>query len=551
MRFRWLFSLTFLVLTTTAPARGENASKTPLPTVVVRVHSLEKVIDNIKLAVELAGQENVAPQIEGLIKTKIGPNGLEGIDLTRPLAAYVRIGQDLEGNLGAIMIPVVNEKAFLGLLESLNVNFAKDKNGVYTVKIGAPVDISFRFAHKYAYISVLKLNSEALNLENLVPPQQVFSVQSDAVLSATIRLDQIPEAARFIASVKLEEELSKLREKKLPGETSTQRELRKLALEEIVKRFQNLLRDGSALNGELEINRSSGEFTLNFGLSAKSGSELARDIQALANHKNLFGALQGPDSALWALVHLTLPDAVKKAWADVFDEGVEKGLATIQDPAQRRQAKAVAMDIAPTVKAGEIDAAFNLAGPNKNNRYSIIAALKLQNGAKLGKTLTDLAEGVLKALPQAQRAKIKLYATTVNGIPIHRFDIQDSFDAKLRGLLGDDNPIYLAFREDGVFLTLGDAGLDVLRKALASKGGVAAAPLQFEVSLARLIPVLAKSEEHQEIARKIFSGGETGKVRVAVEGGSSLRLRLTSRLSVLRVVGHISARAQAGLGIGD
>ena len=65
---------------------------------------------NIKLIVQLAsGKENVAQQIEGLIKTKIGPNGLEGIYLKRPFGDG-RIGKEIEDVAGVIMLPIADHR---------------------------------------------------------------------------------------------------------------------------------------------------------------------------------------------------------------------------------------------------------------------------------------------------------------------------------------------------------------------------------------------------------------------------------------------------------
>src|SRR6266850_786593 len=74
------------------------------PAVVVRVKSLDVLVQNVNLVVRLVGQEEYAKQIEGLIKSKIGKKGLEGIDPTRPFGAYVRFGKNLDDVSGAILI---------------------------------------------------------------------------------------------------------------------------------------------------------------------------------------------------------------------------------------------------------------------------------------------------------------------------------------------------------------------------------------------------------------------------------------------------------------
>src|SRR5581483_1464986 len=116
MRRRWLGSLAVLLfLLPPAPARAQEP-----PAIVVRVRSLDSVLQNARQLVTLTGEEAAARQIEGLLKAKVGTKGIEGIDPARPLGAYVRFGKDIEDISGAVLVPIADEKAFLDLLERLN-----------------------------------------------------------------------------------------------------------------------------------------------------------------------------------------------------------------------------------------------------------------------------------------------------------------------------------------------------------------------------------------------------------------------------------------------
>src|SRR5262245_20814914 len=143
--------VTLLLLGTAAP---RVAAQTKPPTIVFRVRSLDTVVENVKLLVSLAGREEVANQVEGLIKTKVGAKGLEGVDPTRPFGGYARLGNEITDVFGAVLVPIADEKAFLSLLENLNVPFTKGKDGIYTVQ-GPGIDAYFRFANKYLYVTAL------------------------------------------------------------------------------------------------------------------------------------------------------------------------------------------------------------------------------------------------------------------------------------------------------------------------------------------------------------------------------------------------------------
>src|SRR5207237_314735 len=161
MRMRWLPALALVGLAAAPlPARaGEKPDKAPM--VVVRIRSIDAVLDNVKLLATLAGKEEFGRQLEGIIKAKTGPKGLEGIDTKRPLGFYTRIGSDLSDVAGVAMIPVSDEKAFLSLLENVGFPAKKAADGAYTIEPTGPlpVPLEFRFGNDYAYFTAINVDA--------------------------------------------------------------------------------------------------------------------------------------------------------------------------------------------------------------------------------------------------------------------------------------------------------------------------------------------------------------------------------------------------------
>src|SRR4051812_16339936 len=121
MRVRW-FSCLALVGLMAVPvlARAGDDKQDSAPTLVFRVRSIDTIFENVKFLARMAGKEDLGQQIEGVIKAKTGPRGLEGIDTRRPFGVYSHLGDDISEAAGVVMVPVADEKAFLGLLENLN-----------------------------------------------------------------------------------------------------------------------------------------------------------------------------------------------------------------------------------------------------------------------------------------------------------------------------------------------------------------------------------------------------------------------------------------------
>lgn len=527
---RWLTPLVLLgVLVFPVASRAADQAKAP-PTVTVRIRSLDTVIDQVKTAIALAGREEMGRQIDGLIRTKIGAKGLEGIDPTRPLGGYARLAKDLDEVAAVVLVPIADQAAFLSLLENLNLKVRKDRNGIYTVSTGTPIEVYFRFAHKYLYAT--GLNPANIAEANLIDPAQLFGNKDLPALTASLRLDQIPEAARQVALAQVEQKLSEIQDKKDKGETDKQHAFKVQLAKEMLNHVTAVLTEGVELSLGLQLDKKSNQLEITSRLTGKKGSKLATAIAAVSQNQSRAAGVLHKDAAVNGLVHLGMPASLLNAFEAVIDEAMAKSLANINDEGKRKQAERLLQALAPSIKAGELDGAFSFIGPGDSKHYTLVAAVKLRQGAQLGKTLRELAEDMLKGIPPAERAKVNLDAESAGTVKIHRLDFQATYDAKAKAVFGA-NPLYFAFRDDAAFLAIGDKALAGIRDAITATPD-RTEPLVLEVSLARLAPLLGKTDEQKEALRKVFADGDDGLVRVTVAGGQGLRLHLTTRLSVVQ-----------------
>ena len=126
MFLRRFTPLALLCLVAVAPAARAEDKKSDSPSLVIRVQSIDSLLDNFKYLAGLAGREEEAKQVEGLIKSVAGDKGLEGIDTKSPFGIYGSVGADGFDSSAVGMIPVADETAFLDLLERVNVKPEKD-----------------------------------------------------------------------------------------------------------------------------------------------------------------------------------------------------------------------------------------------------------------------------------------------------------------------------------------------------------------------------------------------------------------------------------------
>jgi hypothetical protein len=531
MRTRFLPGLVLICLAAT-PFAARAADPKPLPSFVARMKSIDGLLDDLKYIAKLANKENEAVQLERMLRDAGDKNGLEGIDVKKPIALYGRIGANLADSEIVVMLPVADEKAFLALLNRYEVKADKDKDGIYTVKDErleqAKVSAYFRFANNYAYITAN--NAKFIAKDKLMLPAQVLPTDKLTTLSLTLSIDQIPEELKQIALGQFELHLGNAKEETMPNETEAQKKFRIAALDETAIVVKQLLTDGQDLSLSFDIDRKTEDISLALTLSGKSGSALAKSIEDLGKAKSIGAGLIGPDSAMNMLVYLMMSDTLKKAFEPVIDEGFKKALETESDKTKRAIANRFLKLIDPTFKSGELDLGLNLRGPNANGFYAGVGALKLKNGLALEKEIKDL----LKDAPAEDKKDLDVDFEKVKDVSIHRIRPGKDYSDDAKKIFGE-NPVYVAFRDDAIFLSMGEGGLAAIKDAITGQAKPSKT-LQFEIAMGR-IAKLAPPEEQPETtnaAKKAFATAKNGdRITLSVEGGKSLKLRAAMKAQVV------------------
>ncbi len=159
-----------------------------------------------------------------------------------------------------------------------------------------------------------------------------------------------------------------------------------------------------------------------------------------------------------------------------------------------------------------------------------MAGLKIRKGANVEKLLRDL----LKAGPAEQKS-LKLDVAKVGNVGIHQIipDPNQPLDDNVKRLIGDDPDIYFAIRNDAILLAGGPDALEALKEAIAAKPKVGSIA-QIEVSMSRAAQLVAnENPDAPEIAKKVFKDGVKDKVRVSVQGGKALKVKLSMDAAVV------------------
>ena len=300
--------------------------------------------------------------------------------------------------------------------------------------------------------------------------------------------------------------------------------------------LQAAINDGQELSFEIDIDKKTQQLRIDLVFSARPGSDLAKTIQQFGAARSLFGGLLHKDAALNALIHFSLPEKLRGQFTAFVQEAAKKALEESKDKERDKklQLSKLFEALLPAVEAGELDAAVSLRGPTRG-RYTLVAGVKVKRADALMKTVF----AILKDLPPGEQNLLKLNADKAGDVAIHRFDVQKHFDAKAKELLGE-NPIYFAFRKEAIFLALGDDGLKAIKEAVQAPT-VTGPPIVLEMSLGRLMQLFGKTDEERQAAEKLLRQGND-RLRVTVEGGEVLRVRLEMSLAAIATFGQMGAQ---------
>jgi hypothetical protein len=555
---RYVFPAVALVclagLPVAARAAGDRAAT---PTVVVRLESIDGLLANAQYLAALTGHEEQVKQFQGMLKSKTGDKGLEGIDAKKPLGLYGTVGTQGFDSTAVLLIPVSDEKAFLALLENVNLKAEKGQGGLYTVTSdsGPGVTGYLRFANGYAYATAaLGTKENALSKDSLLDPEKVLPAGKGDTVSAVVRLDQIPDNIKQLALGQLANRLADAKEQAAAAQaqngkepTEAEKQLSGAVIDDFGNHLKEIVRDGKELALRVNVDRDKGELSVEMSLDGRPSTTLAKNITALGQGRSAFAGLLSQKAALQGLAHATLPEDVRKALGPVIDEGLAKALAKEQDQAKRERATEFVNALKPTLKSGDFDGAFVLYPPaGEGKHHTMVGALKLKEGDQVDKAFRD----TVGSLPEKDRERIKLDAEKIGDVAVHRVDAQKDFDAKAKQTFGENNPIYLAFRKDAVFIVLGENGIGALKDVLATEGG-SAPPFRLDISMARMAPAIAAEhkDEKGDVARAAQEafGKEAGSDRVSItlEGGSQLRGRLLIEGPVLKFISLVN-KAEKG-----
>lgn len=553
-RVRWLVAVAVAVVATATPAApvpvpGEGKYEPPTAT----AHTLPgaKVLADVKAYAKLIGGEAAVKKLDEMLVELFGKATLPGLDLTRPACAYLYLRANLEESSGVLVIPTTSEKEALALLEKMGISAKVDRATPGRHKLvpedpNFPLPLYAQFADggKLLYVSV-NAKPDVLEKDKLIPVAKLVDPKATTHLTLTAYPDRVPNAARQMVfdfiDLELMAELDRMEQRKPrdmpPSFPTFMKELLKLGKRSLASLFTEC--DRVTVGGHL--NAKSGNVETETVIVPKANTAFATDIAAIKAPVGRFHQLTTKDSVLggWAVLPTPLPKELRthggaflKEWAGILKNGAPKSLDDLFE--------AIGEQVSKAVTGGKVDGGFGLAGPNKADLYTGVAAVAVDDAAVLEKA----ARAAVKALPADAAAMIKFDAMKVEGVAVHTVSAGDGIGPDLQRIFGADAKLHVAFGKDAVYAAVGPDAEAELKRAMGLKPATATA---FDLTAhgARAVKLLTADRFNGpvvELGKRIDDF--VSYVGADVTGGKELRVKAKSGAPLMAFL--FFARAEFG-----
>jgi len=500
------------------------------PALIVRIQPIERLLADAKHVTGRIGGAAAIHRLEASIAELCGPQGVAGcgIDFRKPIGLYGIVRAEIAASTLVAMIPVMDEKAFLALLERYEIKSERLADHLYSLAIDdLPVPLFLRFAHGYAYFA--PQHRTAVELDQLIAPDRFFVGEESGLASIAVRFDRVPESVRRLATLQLggiasqvvDDEGDGLEDKLLIAQNSA-----------IVRWAKQLLNDAKEVSLRLSYDRKSGEMSIDLNGRARDNSPLAKVVAAERSPQSLFTRFIHDDAAANVLFAHAITEEHRQFLGRLFGADVDQVVAGMEVQDESRAAvKSLVKSLAPTVEQGVLDFAVSLRGPVRG-KYGMIAGLRIRDGRKIEAAFRE----VLKTLPEDSLKNLNWDVGKSDDIAIHCYTIlDDEVDETVKKFFGAQR-FYFAFRDDAVLVAFGEGGRQVLEESLKAVQLLPSPVACINFSHGRIAKLFEAIDEDAPtwLARVVGEGIDRVRlIHATTAGGDSFQARFSFNLQIL------------------
>ncbi len=359
LRFHVFLVSTFGLLGSIGTAQGQ--------TIVITAKSLTQLGDDLEYLIKTVAPEGdpmAQAVLNGLAQFKSGAL-IKGLDQGRGFGVAVTLPKDFpQGSPPTIVaaVPVTDLGQFLASLKEHGLA-VDDQAGIvgFSHSVTAPggnPTVYVLESKGYALFSLVPGGAD--QLKALDPSDWKPKDRAEPALNVKIRLSEIPEALKEQVLAQIEAQADQQNERK-PGEKDAEYRARLSGQKFAIEAVKSLIRDGEAIALDLDVNRKTSEVALEFTMSGKPNSAMAKTLRGLNGRRSRFQGLS-KDSVMATWASFPVAKEFRDVMLEAFDQAAKDGLAKLDTEQEKKLASRMTELVRSNLNAPEIDLGMTIEG---------------------------------------------------------------------------------------------------------------------------------------------------------------------------------------------
>lgn len=500
--------------------------------VVVRIKSIDNLLDSVAYMVGAAGFRNFVPAIT------LGAGAfLEGLDTERPIGGYLTLDDGVPNFVG--FIPVEDLGDVIDMLENNGVEIEEDGKD-YIIISPTGEEIVVRGKGDWAFISA---NAEMLEDLPADPSKLVADFGDEYGIGVKAYIQRIPADLRSQAIEWMEEAFEETYRNLPRGAADLQRKMNENSLNQLADMIQQT--DEIFLG--LAADKKGKKLYADVSFTGVKGSELARNLTAGKGAKTEFSSFLQMDNAAFtfnAASKVGKSDAENaKSTLSVLKEQIgtllsEDGNLSDEDAELVQDLVGDLVDVVTaTLDSGKMD--MGGAGLIDDSGLNIILGGHLSDAKKLETAIKKVIDAKGNELPP--QVEVDLGAESYKGVTFHNLTGTIP-DREAQAVLGEKTTFTVGIGNDKVYVGFGVDPIGSIKKAIDSKTSKVADPMsQVNLKLSPILRLVGKVNDDEmfgNMADKLEDEGNQ-MLRIVsdvIENGQRTRFELQDGiLSLIQV----------------
>ena len=514
---------------------------------VVRVKSIDNLLDSVAYMVGAAGFRNFVPAIT------LGAGAfLEGFDTERPIGGYLTLEGGAPNFVAFIPVEDLDDVIDM-LINNIGEDFIEEDGDDYIIATPTGEEIVIRGKGKWAFIAA---NKEMLKDLPADPSKLVADIPEEYGIAVRAYIQRIPADLRSQAIEWMEEAFDETYRNLPDGIGELQRKMNENSLDQLA----GMIQQSDQITFGLAADKKGKRLFADVTFTAVKGSDLSKQLTAGKGATTEFASFMKMQDAAMKFNAASKIGEADAANAKATFSAIKDQIGTLlSEDANMSEEDAKLVEelvgelvdvVVATVESGKSD--MGGAAIVDDSGLNIVAGAHIVNSANIAKALKKVHAAKGDQIPP--QIEVKFDAESHQGVTFHT--VAGSIpEEEAHAILGETTTLAIGVGKDKVYIGFGSDPISKLKKAIDSKSTQKVEVMaQASLKIAPILRLVSKVNDDamiSEMAEKLEDkGNDSLKITSEIiENGQKTRFELQD--GILSLIQSAASGLGGGFGGAD